>query len=76
MDKKVVKRPDGGTCYCYGWLEEGENYHIVIDGGDYSMGDDFLWLDYDASIHGKTWKSLIKNLYKIHGWKVEQIQPC
>jgi hypothetical protein len=76
FDGKIVNRPDGGTCHCYGGPREGDAFHIVLEGDDYKMGEDFLWVDYDASIYGKTWSSVVKKLYKMYGWKVEQIQPC
>lgn len=66
---KEVKRPDGGTCLCLGALEEGMNYFIV------TQDQASVWCNYDPEKHGSTWSKLIRNLYKMHGWKVEQIEP-
>ena len=64
-----VKRKDGGTCHCYGAPENGMNYFIV------TQDQASVWCDYDPKKWGKTWHQVINKLLKVHGWKVEQIEP-
>lgn len=63
-----IKRKDGGTCHCYGHLEDGDNYFIVTE------NNNFIWTEYDSKVHGKTWYKVVSYLHNKLGWKVEQIE--
>jgi hypothetical protein len=45
------------------------NYFIV------TQNQASVWCDYDSKKWGKTWHQIINKLLKVHGWKVEQIEP-
>lgn len=67
----VYKRPNGGTTYCYGEIEEDSNFEIVCDNEDY----DGCAADIDGE-KLNTWKKVCDYLYENYRQDVEQIETC
>ncbi len=67
----IYKRPNGGTTYCYGDIQEDSNFEVVCDDENY----DGIAGDIDGE-KLNTWKKVCGYLYKNYRQDVEQVSSC
>ena len=67
----IYKRPNGGTTYCYGEIEEDSNFEVVCADENY----DGCAGDIEGDVLN-TWKKVCDYLYENYRQDVEQIETC